>query len=313
VLSGSSPDADDDVVDKGGLPFGRQSPSAKPGAAPTAPLRSKASPSCGQGGGKLWTKVRKASLVLMQDGQLLEAEAKKRGAEGESKAEHADSFDFDMFMETGYMLKVVVWNATNVCAESQVADPYVRLHILEDGRPESDQLSWTIRNNRSPVFNQPFILYGSKINNSSLVLAVYDSDRLSDDFLLAYINVPLNTLLEAVDEDVSPVLVPGQQSELHTVNYELRTSKAAEKRRARANMFGKSESAFNTTLHVSLCLLDKHKKAAPKPKLQKLPTSFKERARVHSEASKVKQKAELSPNGAASAGRRERPSATQRT
>ncbi len=101
-----------------------------------------------------------------------------------------------------YKVKLVVWSATGVCDSGAVADPYVKVRLLgeaaaldaRDVSPENNKLTRTIRNERNPVWNEPFVFYLSDLERQRIALAVYDSDRFTADDLLAYILVPVSIL-----------------------------------------------------------------------------------------------------------------------
>ena len=84
-----------------------------------------------------------------------------------------------------------MWSATNVCDVGQVADPHVKLHVLHGGALHREvQKSATIRNNRKPEWNAPFLL-PVPAADAALVLSCWDSDQFSADDLLAFIVLPI--------------------------------------------------------------------------------------------------------------------------
>ena len=85
-----------------------------------------------------------------------------------------------------YWLKVVVWSATNVCDVGQVADPHVKLHVLHGGALHREvQKSATIRNNREPEWNAPFLLHVRLNADAALVLSYGKRTQFSADAIAA--------------------------------------------------------------------------------------------------------------------------------
>ena len=155
-----------------------------------------------------------------------------------------------------YWLKVVVWSATNVCDVGQVADPHVKLHVLHGGALHREvQKSATIRNNREPEWNAPFLLHVPAAD-AALVLSCWDSDQFSADDLLAYIVLPISMFeppAAAAADD------PGDDAAAapSALNFEflLRASEAQKKSHREISLFQqRSDEPEPIRLRVSACL-----------------------------------------------------------
>ena len=167
-----------------------------------------------------------------------------------------------------YWLKVVVWSATNVCDVGQVADPHVKLHVLHGGALHREvQRTPTVRNNREPEWDAPFLLHAPSLSDASLVLSVYDTDQLSADDLLAYIVLPMSALASdaqlaaagggsttsVFSENSTESPVP--EAEPRNFELQLRPSNAQIKRHESMSLFGaRSTEPEPIRLRVSACL-----------------------------------------------------------
>ena len=153
-------------------------------------------------------------------------------------------------------LKVVVWSATNVCDVGQVADPHVKLHVLHGGALHREvQRTPTVRNNREPEWDAPFLLHAPSLADASLVLSVYDTDQLSADDLLAYIVLPMSALASdaqlaaagggsttsVFSENSTESPVP--EAEPRNFELQLRPSNAQIKRHESMSLFGARSTA----------------------------------------------------------------------
>ena len=155
-----------------------------------------------------------------------------------------------------YWLKVVVWSATNVCDVGQVADPHVKLHVLHGGALHREvQKSATIRNNREPEWNAPFLLHVPAAD-AALVLSCWDSDQFSADDLLAYIVLPISMFeppaAAAADDPGDDAAAPPS-----ALNFEflLRASEAQKKSHREISLFQqRSDEPEPIRLRVSACL-----------------------------------------------------------
>ena len=164
--------------------------------------------------------------------------------------------------------KVVVWSATNVCDVGQVADPHVKLHVLHGGALHREvQRTPTVRNNREPEWDAPFLLHAPSLSDASLVLSVYDTDQLSADDLLAYIVLPMSALASdaqlaaagggsttsVFSENSTESPVP--EAEPRNFELQLRPSNAQIKRHESMSLFGaRSTEPEPIRLRVSACL-----------------------------------------------------------
>ena len=153
-------------------------------------------------------------------------------------------------------LKVVVWSATNVCDVGQVADPHVKLHVLHGGALHREvQRTPTVRNNREPEWNAPFLLHVPAAD-AALVLSCWDSDQFSADDLLAYIVLPISMFeppAAAAADD------PGDDAAAapSALNFELllRASEAQKKSHREISLFQqRSDEPEPIRLRVSACL-----------------------------------------------------------
>ena len=166
-----------------------------------------------------------------------------------------------------YWLKVVVWSATNVCDVGQVADPHVKLHVLHGGALHREvQKSATIRNNREPEWNAPFLLHVPAAD-AALVLSCWDSDQFSADDLLAYIVLPISMFeppAAAAADDPGDDAAAAAPSALN-FEFLLRASEAQKKSHREISLFQqRSDEPEPIRLRVSACL---HKMEEGRPGL----------------------------------------------
>ncbi|VDM74803.1 unnamed protein product [Strongylus vulgaris] len=94
------------------------------------------------------------------------------------------------------MLSVTILEAHGLPAMDRngMSDPYVKLSIL----PERKQKYETkiIRNSLNPVYNETFLftLPFNELQSKTLMLTVYDYDRLSKDDKMGQLSIPLESI-----------------------------------------------------------------------------------------------------------------------
>nr|6CXW_A Chain A, Synaptotagmin 1 C2A beta4 chimera [Rattus norvegicus] len=76
------------------------------------------------------------------------------------------------------------------------SDPYVKIHLMQNGKRLKKKKTTIKKNTLNPVFNEQFtfkVPY-SELGGKTLVMAVYDFDRFSKHDIIGEFKVPMNTV-----------------------------------------------------------------------------------------------------------------------